>query len=242
MSLAWLSPLLPVASTFFLSSAARAMLGFGDALIAMPLLVLAVGLQTAAPLVALVALVTSLSILVQTWRDVHRSDAWRLILSSLAGIPFGLLLLKAAPEPLVKAALGVLLVGFGLYKLLQPRMPAVAWRPLVYLSGFVAGVLGGAYNTNGPPVVVYGALRGWSPERFRGTLQLYFLTTGMMVAAGHGLAGLWTREVWRLFAIALPAVALGLFLGGRVSGRIPAELFNKLVYAFLIVAGLLLVV
>jgi uncharacterized membrane protein YfcA len=45
-----------------------------------------------------------------------------------------------------------------------------------------------------------------------------------------------------LFALALPAVALGLFLGGRVSARIPAELFNKLVYAFLIVAGVLLVV
>ena len=54
MSPVWLTRLLPIVSTSFLSSMARAMLGFGDALIAMPMLVLAIGLQTAAPRVALV--------------------------------------------------------------------------------------------------------------------------------------------------------------------------------------------
>ena len=40
--------------------------------------------------------------------------------------------------------------------------------------GFFAGILGGAYNTNGPPVVIYGSLRKWSPATFRATLQGYF--------------------------------------------------------------------
>jgi len=36
--------------------------------------------------------------------------------------------------------------------------------------------IGGAYGMNGPPLVAYGSLRRWTPpERFRATLQGYFL-------------------------------------------------------------------
>ena len=34
-------------------------------------------------------------------------------------------------------------------------------------SGFLAGVLGGAYGMNGPPLAIYGPQRRWTPEFFR---------------------------------------------------------------------------
>jgi uncharacterized membrane protein YfcA len=226
----------------FASTFVRSALGFGDALVAMPLLVLTVGVRTATPVVAFAASTIAVVILLSHWRRVDVRATWRLVVASLVGIPFGLLLLKAAPEAYVKIVLGVLLILYGLYSLLAPRLPELKSERTAYVFGFVAGVLGGAYNTNGPPVVVYAALRRWPPEHFRATLQGCFLLTGLMILIGHGLAGLWTPMVLSLYLYALPAILLAVFLGERVNRRIPRETFSRAVYVFLIIMGALFLI
>ena len=69
----------------FTSTLIRAAFGFGNALIAMPLLILILGVQSTTPLVALVGIVISLMMLIREWRDLDIKAAIYLILSSLAG-------------------------------------------------------------------------------------------------------------------------------------------------------------
>lgn len=230
-----------VLCVLFISTFTRSTLGFGDALIAMPLLTLLVGVRTATPVVGLAASTISLLILLTNWRQVDLKAAWRLILATLLGIPVGLAVLQIAPEPVVKAILGAVLVLFGAYNLTSLRLPVVKSGILAYLFGFVAGILGGAYNTNGPPVVIYGSLQRWSPERFRATLQGYFFPTGLLIIAGHAFSGLWTRQVFTLFGAALPLILLAVFLGGKLNRRLTAGRFDRLVYLALVVFGLILI-
>jgi len=234
--------ILPVLAIIFLATFTRAALGFGDALIAMPLLALVLDMQTATPLVAFDASTIAITILSKQWRSVDIKAAWRLILSSLLGIPFGLFFLKNAPESTVKAILGVVLIGFGLYNLVKPNLPPLRNEKLAYLFGWVAGVLGGAYNANGPPVVIYGTLQKWDPENFRATLQCYFLPTGLIILLGHGVAGLWTPTVLRLYAYALPVIMLAILLGGKLNKVMSSGQFNRIIYAILIVMGALMFV
>jgi len=236
------SLIVTVLSILFISTFTRSALGFGDALIAMPLLALVVGMQMATPLVAFGGSTIAITILVRGWRSVDIKAAWQLIASSLVGIPIGLFFLKTAPEPAIKAALGIFLIAFGLYNLIAPKLPTFHNEKLAYVFGLIAGVLGGAYNTSGPPVVVYGTLRGWSPDSFRTTLQAYFLPTGGMILISHGLAGLWTPTVLRLYAYALPIIMLAIFLGARASKVLSGERFNRIIYASLVVMGVLLFV
>ena len=231
------TPILLALLVLFISTFVRSAIGFGDALVAMPLLAMLFGIRTATPLVAFVASTIALTILLTDWRRVELRAAWRLILTSLLGIPFGLVLLKVAPEPLVKSILGALLVLYSLYGLFAPRLPFVGSENLAYLFGFISGLLGGAYNTNGPPVVIYGALRRWPPEHFRATLQGCFFVTGLLILAGHGLAGLWTTFVFKLYLSSLPLVLLAVYVGGKLHRRIPKESFSRIVYAFLLVVG-----
>jgi uncharacterized membrane protein YfcA len=226
-------------AVLFAAAFVRSALGFGDALLAMPLLALLVGVRVATPVVAFAASTIGITILLSHWRSVDVRSTWRLVVASLVGIPFGLVLLKFAPEAYVKAMLGALLILYGLYSLLAPELPAVRSDWPAYVFGFVAGVLGGAYNTNGPPVVVYGALRRWPPEHFRATLQGCFLLTGLMILVGHGVAGLWTTEVFRLYLYSLPAILLAIYLGAKLNRRIPRETFSRAVYVFLVVMGAL---
>lgn len=230
-----------VLGILFLSTLIRSALGFGDALIAMPLLTLLVGLQVATPLTAMGATTIALTILVRAWKKVDLRAAWRLVLTTWIGIPIGIFFLKAAPEVVVKSLLGVIITGFGLYNLIVPDLPHLLNENWAYLTGLIAGILGGAYNTNGPPVVIYGMLRRWDPEKFRATLQGYFLPTGLVILVTHGIAGMWTTQVLNYYLFAIPVILAGVLIGGKANQLIPQGKFDKIVYVFLVVIGVLLI-
>jgi uncharacterized protein len=83
-------------------------------------------------------------------------------------------------------------------------------------------------------------LRRWSPERFRATLQGYFLPASLIGMVGYWLAGLWTPSVTRFYLVSLPAVIAATFLGRVINRRIPAPRFLLYVHCGLILIGVIL--
>lgn len=231
-----------VIGILFLSTFIRSALGFGDALIAMPLLTMVVGLQVATPLTAMGATTIAITILLRAWKKVDLKDAWRLILATWIGIPIGIFFLKSAPEVIVKSLLGIIIAGFGLYNLITPNLPEIKNKNWAYLTGVIAGILGGAYNTNGPPVVIYGILRRWDPEKFRATLQGTLFPTGLAILITHGVAGMWTAEVVNFYLFSVPVILTAVFVGGVVNKKIPQGKFDKIIYGFLVMIGILLII
>ena len=225
---------------FFISTLVRSTFGFGNALIAMPLLVLIVGIKQATPLVALVGLLIALIMLIREWRAVVWKDTLILLISSLIGLPLGLALISSVPENLVRLILGVILISFGLYNLVGTKLPVLEKPALAVPFGFLAGILGGAYNANGPPIVIYGVMRGWKKAEFRASLQGFFFVSSLLIAAGHGFAGLWTGQVLEAFLFSLPMTLLGVFAGERISKKITQYNFNRVIYAFLVLMGILM--
>jgi uncharacterized membrane protein YfcA len=108
--------------------------------------------------------------------------------------------------------------------------------------GLTAGILGGAYGMNGPPLVVYGTLRRWSPEHFRATLQGYFLPASVLGMIGYWAAGLWTSRVNGYYLRSLPAVLLAIVIGRWTSRRLDAGRFLIYVHAGLLAIGVGLLV
>lgn len=231
-----------VVGIVLISTFVRGAVGFGNALIAMPLLTMVIGVRSAAPLVALLGLATAVLMLIREWQQLDFRAAGHLIAAAIPGIPVGLLFLTTAPEHLVKGLLGVVLIGFGSYNLFNPRLPQARSPRWGWLFGFMAGILGGAYNSDGPPVVIYGVMRRWKPDRFRATLQGYFLIAGAAIAAGHGLSGLWTHRVLLNLVVSLPAVLVGVLAGDRASDGLPDRAFHRLVNGFLILVGVVLLI
>jgi uncharacterized protein len=95
---------------------------------------------------------------------------------------------------------------------------------------------------NGPPLVIYGAMRRWSPQHFRATLQGYFLPAGIVAMIGYGFAGLWVSAVTHYYLISLPAAIPAIFVGRFVNLRLSGESFLKYVYAGLAGVGVLLLI
>ena len=233
-----------VLAIIFVATLIRSAIGFGEALVAVPLLAAVVPVRQAAPLAVLMSVTVAAMVVVQDWRKIHvRSAAW-LLLPTLAGIPLGLLLLAHGPQRLVKIVLAVLILAFAAYSL-AGRMPIRLERdsrPWLLACGFVAGVLGGAYGMNGPPLVIYGAMRRWTAQHFRATLQAYFLPASIVGMAGYWLAGLWTPAVTHYYLLSLPVAIPAVFVGRLVNHRLSGDTFAKCVYTGLCGVGALLLI
>jgi uncharacterized membrane protein YfcA len=220
----------------FLATLIRSAFGFGEALVAVPLLALLIPVEVAVPLAVALSVTVAGVILLQDWRHVHVGSAWRLVMATLAGIPLGLWLLAALDERFVKAILAAVIILFSSYSL-AGRRGELGDDRLAWAFGFGAGVLGGAYGMNGPPLVIYGALRGWSAEHFRATLQGYFLPASLVGLVGYWLAGLWVPAVTRYYLLSLlPAVA-AVLLGRVMNRRMRGHRFLLYVHIGLIVIG-----
>ncbi len=225
----------------FVATLVRSAFGFGEALISVPLLAFVMPVEEAAPTAVLVSITIALVIVIQDWRKVHIRSAGWLAFSTLFGIPLGLLLLTRLPERSVDAMLGVVVIAFSVHAMASRREYEIEGRPdCAGFSGFTAGVLGGAYGMNGPPLAIYGALRRWSPEHFRATLQAYFLPASIAGMVGYWFAGLWTPAVNRFYFVSLPGVLVATLLGRAINQRMRNHRFIFYVQLGLAVIGAVL--
>lgn len=227
-----------ILSVIFVATLVRSAFGFGEALLAVPLLVLRIPLQVAAPLAVLISSTIAGYILIQDWRHVHFKSAGWLVLATLFGIPLGLRLLTSSHQEGVKVALAVIIICFAILSLAgRPPQLHSDSRKWLMSCGFLAGILGGAYGMNGPPLAVYGTMRRWSARHFRATLQGYFLPASLLGMLGYWWKGLWVQPVTRYYLLSLPVLIPAIWVGRAVNHRLPVERFRSYIYCGLIIIG-----
>ena len=226
----------------FVATLIRSAFGFGEALFAVPLLALRLPLGVAAPLAVLISITIAAVVVFQDWRKIHvRSTGW-LMFATFFGIPLGLVLLTSSHQRAVKITLAILIMTYAAYSLIGRKPPELRTDSLVWLlgCGFVAGVLGGAYGMNGPPLVIYGSMRRWSAQHFRATLQGYFLPASVLGMAGYWWRGLWIPSVTHYYLISLPTLIPAILIGRAVNHRMHGDAFLKYVYLGLAGIGAIL--
>jgi uncharacterized membrane protein YfcA len=221
--------------------------GFGFGLLAMCVLPLLMDVTEAVPLVSVFGLVVCLFIL---WRYRRHADPRKflpVLAGEVVGTPFGVLFLTTVDSRIVTGVLGVILVIYGTLSLIAERRrpvgmqaspkPALSrrWGPV---AGLLGGLIGGAFNTGGPPVIVYALARRWSPSAFKANLQVVFVFNTIIQLCMFTASGLLTLETLRLNAIGLPVLLAGLAAGVILSRRMDAVWFRRVVLALLVVFGI----
>ena len=230
-----------VAVVTFFAIFTQSVSGFGLGLVSMALLPAFLDIQIAVPLVTLIAICVEITLLLRYRHSFNLRAVGRLSVASLLGIPIGLLALKQVEGDLILRVLGILIALYAVYALLNFRLPTIHNQRWAYGFGFISGILTGLYNVGGPPLVVYGSCRNWSPDEFRGNLQGMFILTSVLVIVGHTLSHNYTPVVWQHFLAAVPAIAAGLLVGILAGRHINPAVFRKIVFLILLLLGLRLV-
>ena len=236
--------ILLVALIIFVATVFRSAFGFGESLIAVPLLTLLMPLNVAVPLSVLASVTIAGFVVVQDHKKIHLKSAGGLIIYALLGIPIGLWLLVHVPEQPVKLLLGVVIIVFAVYLLSGRQLKELKQDNQWWLlgCGLLSGVLGGAYGINGPPLVIYGAKRRWTAQHFRATLQAYFLIASLTGVAGYWFSGLLNPMLLGYYLWSLPLLVPAVLLGRLVNSRMQGDKFFKYSYLVLLGLGLLLTI
>lgn len=166
---------------------------------------------------------------------------WPSLVAVIAGVPIGVWLLVRLDVHTLKIALGAFLVFYGLYALLAPRLPHIkAGRAADVGVALLSGIMGGLGGYSGVAPAIWSQLRGWPKDVARAFYQPLIVTAHVATITAIGAVAL-DRKGLVLFALALPALALGAWLGWRLYGHLDEKRFRQVFAALLIASGLMLV-
>ena len=219
------------------TSVVQAVAGFGFALLAVPLMVVVIDLQSA---VIISSFVGTLSNMLQSWqlrRNINRNMTRRFVLATAVGSPVGLLLFVYANQSALKIVLGLSIL-FGVFVLSRGLELQHVSSWLDWIMGILSGVLLMATSTNGPPLVFVLQARRFDPATFRATLNMVFLVSGTFGLVMFGLAGEILRSDVNVAAFAIPAMVIGVSTGVVIRKYVQQELFKKIVLFLLSIGGL----
>ncbi len=220
------------------SSLIQGMAGFGSALVSMSILTFFLPVKTATPLVLMNGVFVNIIIFLRLKQKFRFSKLLPLLVGSLIGIPVGIYGLILMPETVIKAILAVLIALYAIFSLVYRNHTFNIRSWWGYFFGFLSGTLGSAFSTNGPPAVIYAILRDWGKSDIMVTLQAYFVISGLIIMAAHGINGLITLTVLKYWVLLIPIQLAGVFIGMRIFNRINQVVFRRIIYIMLIILSI----
>lgn len=237
-----MSVIILICFILFVAGWVQGVSGFGAALIAIPLLTLIIDIKMAVPLCSLAGTVIATYMTLQLRHSFDMKKIGPLCIGSIPGIALGATLLKTVPSNLIETLMGVFLIGYGLYNLFFIIPSRRLHRRWGYLAGFLTGAIGAAFSAGGPPTIIYITLNNWTKNEIKATLSGFFCFASYIVIVAHLITGVTTLTVLKTFLISGPFILLGTALGTYCYRFFKKDLYLKVVFACLIVMGIMMIV
>ena len=221
-----------VAFAVLVGSLLNGLVGFGFALVTVPLMAIAVGPKEAVVLSAFFGLLSNAGVSVRHRQEVEGAVVGRIFLGSVLGMPAGLAVMILVPAAPLKAAIAVVV-------LLSVGVLARGWvihdppRGVDLAAGVVSGVLNTSTGISGPPVVMDLQGRGLAKGPFRASASAVFALSGVVAITLFTIAGRIRADTLVAAAVAVLAWPLGWYIGDVLHHRFDEDRFRGLVLVLL---------
>lgn len=221
--------------------------GLGGTLggLATPLMALVMPADQAIGLLLPILMVADAFAVASHWK---RWDSRLIILmlpGAITGVTIGTFFITNAPTATLKMALGIIVLLFALYKLLEARLfnaltyDAKDWHGA--FVGTVAGFSSALAHTGGPPVSIYLLMRRVPTHIFNATSALFFAIINLVKVPYYIYAQLFDFQQMRSLIWLLPLLPLGVWGGKWMADKISRNAFERVIVVLLVLTALLLV-
>ena len=224
----------------FAGSLLQGLAGFGGALVSIPLVLLYAEPRWAAPVVVLCYTINRVPAMLVLRKNLMWDHSLLLIAAAIPGALLGGLLLKTVDPGLIMKIMGTVLILFSAYKIIAPEFKLIFSRTWALPTGLLSGILGAALGTDGPPVVVYAALKPWTKEQVVGMLQSFFVITNFIVLGSYWVHGLLTASVLQVSGVAAPFAVAGILLALKINKRMSQRRFEVILSVVIGLMGVFL--
>ena len=241
-----LMQLVVIVAGAFLGAVANGAVGFAFVII---VTVFWVHVLSPIAIVTLAAACGSILHIASVWhfrKQIILGRLWPFLAGALLGAPLGVLALRYIQVEQFRIVIGILFVAYAIFVIIRPKLTAKRFsktdsKLADAAIGWVSGIIGGTVLMHGILPTIWCGLRGWDKAHSRSIYQPYILFTNvyvMLLAGSNIIAEIFNVAVF--FLACLPALAAGFFVGIRLFHWISEELFLRLIVAFVLISGLLL--
>lgn len=231
-----------VIASALVASVLAAVAGFGGAVIMLPVLVWAVGIQDAIPILTIAQLIGNLSRVIFNRQELKWPVVWRFTLGAVPAAVIGGIIFATAPAAALVRILGVFLIVMVIYRHTHwgknARLTLRGFVPLGAASGILSAVLGTVGPFAAPFFLSFGLIKGAYIGTEAMTAVIMHITK-LGVYGSYALIGIRTL----LIGIAIGIVMiLGTYLGKRLLNKVPEHIFPYIIEGTMLIAGIIFLV
>ncbi|MCP3922597.1 MAG: sulfite exporter TauE/SafE family protein [Desulfobacterales bacterium] len=232
-----LTEIIPIITIALLSGFIHGLSGFGSVLISLPLLVFFFDIHTIVPLICLQALCINLTFFIKLRKHLKVREFKLFLISAIPGIFIGIFIFRKVPGDILKIILGVIIVLFAIYLLLNRSFKKELRGIWTLVAGFIAGILGGSIGANGPPVIIYTSIQNWTKDEVKSTITSFLFFAGLITVSLQLFYGFVTVRVLLLLAISIPSLITGMFLGNSLYNGLNDKFYSMVIRILLLLLG-----
>lgn len=216
-------------------------LGFGFALIAVPLMAIMASPKLVVPTMMILGTASSLYLTYLNRHAVDLRRVWPLLLGAGLGVPVGIYLLLELDENILRLYVGVVVTIFAILLLIGVNYRVRAELRVSVLIGFASGVLGGSISIAGPPVVLFFSNQRISRDTYRATIVAYFSIVQAFALVLFSTTGLINLGTLKDVGFLAPGLAIGAVAGSLIAPRVPERLFRVITLIIVVAGGIIAV-
>ncbi|WP_428911531.1 sulfite exporter TauE/SafE family protein [Niallia sp. Krafla_26] len=177
------------------------------------------------------------------WKHLFSLVPWILL-----GVLAGYFVLSFSDNEQLKIMLGYLIIGLNLFQIIKDyfgskmdhSLPSSIW--FIGLMGILAGFATMIGNVAGTVMAIYLLAHRLPKNEFVGTGAWFYLFVNVIKVPFYIHLGMITANSFTINLMAIPAVALGAFVGIKVLPRIPQQMFKWIILALGTLGALRLIV
>ncbi|MCQ2216571.1 MAG: sulfite exporter TauE/SafE family protein [Bacteroidales bacterium] len=192
----------------------------------------------ATALSALLAGTLSIMVVVQLWRHINLKHLLPILSVFFVTSWIAIQFLEYIDEKIMKIIFGSVLIILSVYFFIISDKVRV--KPLLWIQavlGSVSGLMGGFFNMQGPPAVLYFVASEKNKDNYMAVTQAYFLAGNLFMTVVRYFKGYLTEAVGMGYLYGLGGVVIGFFVGKVIFDRVSHDLLRKLIYGFMAVSG-----
>ena len=220
----------------FLSCILQGIVGFGFALISVPLSLLFFEKSTVVSAVIVISLTMNIFLIKNNPQQVDKKLVFCLFLSSLTGLFIGVKIFQIISIANLQLIAGFLAVGFSMLYIFR-RVNLPNNKILIVLAGFLSGLLNTSTSLSGPPIAILLAGLKVDKLKFKKTLAVFFLLMNIVSLILYFANKIETIKGIELGLTTIPFVLVAGYIGDKISHKISVKKFSKIVFIVIFMSG-----
>lgn len=226
----------------FYSNIVQALTGFAGVMLSIPPIILLYGPDTAKAVINIICWLICVIIAWQNRRFIDLKQVRHIVSYMLVGMAVGIVLYRHTDAGFLIPFYGAVIVLVALKNLLMKPSAKELSDWIYNLILFGAGIIHGMFVSGGALLVIYLAAKFKDKNSFRANVAAVWCVLNLFLMFADFQKGLYTPHFFSLVALGLIPLGIALWLGNLLHEKINQQMFRRVTYGLLLMAGSLILV